>query len=1127
MNELIANAPMTHGATHNHIVDFYADHDRLAARVADYVFEGVQAGDRILVIATREHWNAIAADLITRGLDVTGLRDAHRVTTLDAHDTLAAFMTNGMPDADRFDATVGNAVAQCRQTLEPPARLRAWGEMVDVLWREGASAAAVRLEELWNQLMSRHEFTLLCTCGVEGFSDNPALVERVFASHSEVGLVAPASSVDSDATIDPHHAGNPAWQAIARRVEIEKSLRSTISELRTREESLRASEAQLRLVTDALPVLVSFVDTEQRYRFVSAAYERWFGHPCEELVGRQLIDVIGPAAYAAIEPHVLSALSGTSVSFESELPYRDGGSRFVDATYIPKKSAHGNVTGFVAFVADATERRALERLRAAEADRADRLLRVTAGIADAVSEADVHVALVDRVAEAIGASSTGLWLVDDAAGTVTLARSFGYSAVANRELSSVPLDATPGFPALDCIRENAAIWIDSKAELLSAYPHLNSLVTPDRRYKIACLPLTAQGRVLGSLGLTIESEGSLTSEERGFLMLIARYATQALERLRLFDAERRSRSVADAAANRMRIMSRLSRAFVETDLALSVRIRAVTNELSRTLGGCVTVSLLELDGKLHFAAVHHPNEEANRTLEELAASTPVAMGEGFIGTIASTGRSVHLSRQDPEEIAARVPRAYQDFFRRYPAYALIGAPLEVQGRVIGTVTAIRVAPDETYEAEDLALLEELADRAAVAIENSRLFEETVAARARADLLYAFAHAVSTAGRIEEVHQAALKAIETALGTSRLAILTSDDHGRPRFRAWRGLSDAYRQAMDGHSPWSRDATSFAPVLVEDVHSDPAMAPFRAVFAQEGIGALGFFPLVSFGKLLGTFMVYFGEPRRFQAHEVEVATSIANHLASVITRFGVMSRLEDTLKANEVFAGVLAHDLRNPLSAIMNSAQALLMHKEGLPTAGSDSFERKPLGRIVRSGQRMTVMIDQLLDFTRARSGGGIRITPHPASLAELCEQAVAELELAHPDWTIECEVKGNASGVWDGARLLQVISNIVGNAGEHGTTGRIAVSVDGTDSDRVRLEVRNEGAMPESIRRNAFEPFLGSSRVDHATARGLGLGLFIVREIVRAHDGEVKIESAGTDTTVVIQLPRKTGSDPNL
>jgi signal transduction histidine kinase/CheY-like chemotaxis protein len=448
----------------------------------------------------------------------------------------------------------------------------------------------------------------------------------------------------------------------------------------------------------------------------------------------------------------------------------------------------------------------------------------------------------------------------------------------------------------------------------------------------------------------------------------------------------------------------------------------------------------------------------------------------------------------------------------------MGAALKVRGRVIGAVTATRVHQGETYTADDLQLLEELAERAAVALENSRLYEETVGARSRAEQLYRFASAVVAAGRIEDVYEAALASIESALAAKRAAILVYGADGVMRFKAWHGLSDAYRSAVEGHSPWPRDVVAPEPVLVSDVSSDAAMAPYAALFGQEKIEALAFIPLVSEGRLLGKFMVYYDQPHPFRSQEVDVGSAIANHLASVITRFAAVATLQETIRQNELFAGVLAHDLRNPLGAIITAAQMAFMQKEA--AGGSAERAQRALTRIMSSGRRMTTMIEQLLDFTRARSGGGMEIYPHAADLTDVVKQAVEELETAHSDWRIDRDVRGELRGTWDSDRLLQVISNIVANAGHHGSPkGAIVVRLDGTSDNRVSIEVQNQGAIPESLLPCLFDPFR-STKHGRTRSRGLGLGLYIVREIVHAHGGTVHVESSEPfGTTFRLELPR--------
>ena len=138
------------------------------------------------------------------------------------------------------------------------------------------------------------------------------------------------------------------------------------SERRRRERELQASEARLRLITDSLPALVSYIDNHQRYQFNNRGYTEWFGHAAEELHGRHLVDVLGPDAYEQVRPHVESALAGHPVRFDSVLHYKDGGPRDVHVEYVPDIDG-GGVRGFYALITDHSARhRAEQALRDAD-----------------------------------------------------------------------------------------------------------------------------------------------------------------------------------------------------------------------------------------------------------------------------------------------------------------------------------------------------------------------------------------------------------------------------------------------------------------------------------------------------------------------------------------------------------------------------------------------------------------------------------------------------------------------------------------------------------------------------------------------------------------------------------------
>jgi signal transduction histidine kinase len=210
-------------------------------------------------------------------------------------------------------------------------------------------------------------------------------------------------------------------------------------------------------------------------------------------------------------------------------------------------------------------------------------------------------------------------------------------------------------------------------------------------------------------------------------------------------------------------------------------------------------------------------------------------------------------------------------------------------------------------------------------------------------------------------------------------------------------------------------------------------------------------------------------------------------------------------------VLGHDLRNPLSAMVTSAH-VLQH------ASDESLVQKTAARILSSGKRMSRMIEDMLDLARARLAGGIVLKREPADLGVLVDRVVQEYSTAIPDRRVEVVRTGDLSGEWDADRLAQVASNLISNAHQHGEAGPIHVELDGSHVGTVRLSVSNAGSIPPEVRPHIFDPFRGGQR-EVGRGEGLGLGLYIVQQIVQAHNGSIDISSSGGHTIFNVRVPR--------
>ena len=227
----------------------------------------------------------------------------------------------------------------------------------------------------------------------------------------------------------------------------------------------------------------------------------------------------------------------------------------------------------------------------------------------------------------------------------------------------------------------------------------------------------------------------------------------------------------------------------------------------------------------------------------------------------------------------------------------------------------------------------------------------------------------------------------------------------------------------------------------------------------------------------------------------------------------AEIEGRRRAVDYILGIVGHDLRNPLGAIHMSA-ALLQKKGGL-----GGWQARTVERVRSSAGRMGRIIADLLSYTRTRLGSGLPITPRPTRLDEIVSRVVDELAAGNAGREITVTAAGDLSGEWDPDRLEQVASNLVSNAVDHGDGGPVRVELAG-EGDAVELRVRNQGTpMPEEVLAHLFEPFSRGPDEKSRKASGLGLGLYISREIVRGHGGDISATSDG-ETVVTVRLPRR-------
>jgi PAS domain S-box-containing protein len=476
--------------------------------------------------------------------------------------------------------------------------------------------------------------------------------------------------------------------------------------------------------------------------------------------------------------------------------------------------------------------------------------------------------------------------------------------------------------------------------------------------------------------------------------------------------------------------------------------------------------------------------------EALADGFRVRLGEGFAGLVAERREPLLLAQGSAD------PRVLDPRLRAAGLTVLYGVPLLLESEVLG------VAYMGSRTAHEFST-------------SDKLLFRTMAAHATGLLAQAQSHARERAARAQaEASVAALRESEARLD----AVLEQLPAG----------------VLIAHVPDGRLARvnrQVGRLLGESLAAVGSVADVAHLDGRHPDGrpyAPGEWPLA---RSVRDGEVVAGEEvgvRRADGRRLTLSISSApirdahgRALAAVATLFDVTERraAEDAARRaaqfGEQLIGMVSHDLRNPLNAISLSAAQLLMSEDLAPA------HQRALARMAKAAERMRRMIEELLDLTRSRLGGGIPLTRRSTDLAEVARQALDELEAAHPERTLALDVAGDCRGEWDPERLAQVVSNLVGNALRYSPPDSPVQVRVGCAGAQVELAVHNGGEpIPPEALATLFEPFRrATEHGSGARGGGLGLGLHIVEQVVRAHGGDLEVASSQEDgTTFRVRLP---------
>jgi len=449
---------------------------------------------------------------------------------------------------------------------------------------------------------------------------------------------------------------------------------------------------------------------------------------------------------------------------------------------------------------------------------------------------------------------------------------------------------------------------------------------------------------------------------------------------------------------------------------------------------------------------------------------------------------------------------------------------DADGRVVG---ASKVARDITFRKDG---------------------EKALADRMRRQrALYQLADQLHRAKSMEDIYAAGLDAILGALHCHRASILLFDESGVIRFVSWRGLSDNYRKATDGHSPWTLSDENPGVICMEDIQKADLPESLRSTIRGEGIGALAFIPLIAGGQLIGKFMSYFNEPHCFIDDEVELSLTIARQLAFAITR----SRSDEALRQSEerfrnlsetldaeVRARTLELEQRN--QEVLEGANRLRELSRRMMQVQDE--ERRHIARELHdsAGQVLAVLgmkMGHLAEQVRPE------LRSPAQEILQLVQQLTQELRtmsyLLHPplldeiglaaalNWYVQgvmerSKIDINLSISEDMGRLppelelilFRLVQESLTNVHRHSGSKTASIRVTRED-DHVSLEVQDRG---KGISRE---------RLTEIQMQGAGVGIQGMRERVRQFHGDMNIDSDENGTRIMAVLPVKTKAAPTV
>ncbi|MEP0929738.1 MULTISPECIES: ATP-binding protein [Cyanophyceae] len=601
---------------------------------------------------------------------------------------------------------------------------------------------------------------------------------------------------------------------------------------------------------------------------------------------------------------------------------------------------------------------------------------------------------------------------------------------------------------------------------------------------------------------------------------------------------------------------------VSTALAASLDYEQTLQSVARLavpyFADWCSVDLLDEDGSISRVAVAHCDPQKVELGWELAQRFPRHLDDGYgISQVMKTGQSEIMVTITDEQLTATVTNPeYLDILRGVGLRSCIVAPLQARGRVLGSISFVFAESEQQYGPADLTLAEDLARRAAIAIDNARLYQAAQqaqqAAETAADRTARLQTVTAALSELLTPEQVAAVIVEQSVAAleadaALMALLSPDGTTLEIVQSIGYETDPQeiqsRFSVDAPFPLSKAVKTGQPVWSEPLAERLARYPHLAdAYKRHPYQAWISLPLMVEGKPVGGLSLSFKQFKHLSQDDREFMLTLSRQCAQAISRSQLyeaerQARAEAE-RANQIkdeFLAVLSHELRSPLNPILGWSKILQQQQHDLAT------QTRGLQTIERNAKLQTQLIDDLLDMSKILQGK-LSLEATPVNLQSVIEAALETVRLAAEAKAIAIQVDyaqvGYVSG--DAGRLQQVVWNLLSNAVKFTPNGgRVEITLQceaGTNSESdsptllqgyAQITVTDTGkGLTDEVLPYIFDRF---RQADSKTTRqfgGLGLGLAIVRQLVELHGGTVQAESPGDGqgATFKVKLPLLTTAD---